>query len=174
MTSRPVKILKGINRRRATRRPTSNVFAMFDQTQIGEFKEAFNLMDQNHDGFIDKEDLAEIMASLGKNPPDAALESMVAEAPGQINFTIFLTLFGERLQGTDPEDVIRNAFMAFDPENTGKIQEDLLKELLTTSGDRMTESDVDKMLNSAPVDKDGMFDYVQFTRILKHGTKDKD
>lgn len=32
------------------------------------------------------------------------------EAPGPINFTMFLTLFGERLQGTDPEDVIKNAF----------------------------------------------------------------
>ena len=32
------------------------------------------------------------------------------EAPGAINFTMFLTLFGERLQGTDPEDVIKNAF----------------------------------------------------------------
>lgn len=32
------------------------------------------------------------------------------EALGPINFTMFLTLFGERLQGTDPEDVIKNAF----------------------------------------------------------------
>ena len=29
------------------------------------------------------------------------------EAPGPINFTMFLTMFGERLQGTDPEEVIK-------------------------------------------------------------------
>ena len=46
-------------------RATSNVFAMFDQAQIQEFKEAFNLIDQNHDGFIDKEDLHDMLASLG-------------------------------------------------------------------------------------------------------------
>ena len=47
-------------------RATSNVFAMFDQAQIQEFKEAFNMIDQNRDGFIDKEDLHDMLASLGK------------------------------------------------------------------------------------------------------------
>ena len=45
---------------------------------------------------------------------------MMNQAPGAINFTMFLTLFGERLQGTDPEDVIRNAFGCFDEANVGK------------------------------------------------------
>lgn len=39
---------------------------MFDQAQIAEFKEAFNMIDQNHDGFVDKEDLHDMLASLGK------------------------------------------------------------------------------------------------------------
>lgn len=30
-------------------------------------------------------------------------------------------MFGEKLNGTDPEDVIRNAFACFDDSNTGKI-----------------------------------------------------
>ena len=45
---------------------------------------------------------------------------MMNEAPGPINFTMFLTMFGEKLNGTDPEDVIRNAFACFDEEGTGK------------------------------------------------------
>ena len=43
------------------------------------------------------------------------------EAPGPINFTMFLTLFGERLNGTDPQEVIRNAFGCFDEDTTGFI-----------------------------------------------------
>ena len=38
--------------------------------------------------------------------------------------------------GTDPEDVIKNAFGCFDDENNGFIHEDRLRELLTTMGDR--------------------------------------
>ena len=44
---------------------------------------------------------------------------MMMEAPGPINFTMFLTMFGEKLNGTDPEDVIRNAFACFDEEGAG-------------------------------------------------------
>lgn len=43
----------------------------------------------------------------------------MSEAPGPINFTMFLTMFGEKLNGTDPEDVIRNAFACFDEEASG-------------------------------------------------------
>lgn len=56
---------RGATKKRA-QRATSNVFAMFDQAQIQEFKEAFNMIDQNRDGFIDKEDLHDMLASLGK------------------------------------------------------------------------------------------------------------
>lgn len=129
---------------------------------------------------------------------------MMNEAPGPINFTMFLTMFGEKLNGTDPEDVIRNAFACFDEEGTGMlnfhrtafslpclqgkeisnistcfllsgvIQEEYLRELLTTMGDRFTDEEVDELFREAPIDKKGNFNYVAFTRILKHGAKDKD
>lgn len=44
---------------------------------------------------------------------------MTGESPGPINFTMFLTLFGEKLAGTDPEEVIRNAFQCFDEDGRG-------------------------------------------------------
>lgn len=58
--------------------------------------------------------------TTGKNPTDEYLEGMMSEAPGPINFTMFLTMFGEKLNGTDPEDVIRNAFACFDEEASGQ------------------------------------------------------
>uniref|UniRef100_A0A8C0MXG7 EF-hand calcium-binding domain-containing protein 11 n=1 Tax=Canis lupus familiaris TaxID=9615 RepID=A0A8C0MXG7_CANLF len=117
-------------------RTTSNVFAMFDQSQIQGFKEAFNMIDQNRDGFIDKEDLHDMLASLGKNPTDEYLDAM--------------------LNGTDPEDVIRNAFACFDEEATGTIQEDYLRELLTTMGDQFTDEEVDELYREALIDKRGI------------------
>ena len=77
------------------------------------------------------------------------------------------------LQGTDPENVIKNAFGCFDEDNAGLIHEDRLRELLTTIGDRFTDDEVDEMYREAPV-KNGMFDYNEFTKILKHGAKEKD
>jgi myosin regulatory light chain 12 len=62
------------------------------------------MIDQNRDGYIDKDDLLDMMTSLGKDPSNDYLEKMIKEAPGPINFTMFLTLFGEKLNGTDPEE----------------------------------------------------------------------
>ncbi|XP_059151849.1 myosin regulatory light polypeptide 9-like [Physella acuta] len=159
---------KGKTTKKRAQRATSNVFAMFDQAQIQEFKEAFNMIDQNRDGFIDKEDLHDMLASLGKDPTDAYLDDMMSAAPGPINFTMFLTMFGDKLNGTDPEDVIKNAFACFDEEGTGFISEDRLRELLTTMGDRFTDEEVDDMYRDAPIKK-GNFNYLEFTRILKYG-----
>uniref|UniRef100_A0AAV2L4L8 EF-hand domain-containing protein n=1 Tax=Knipowitschia caucasica TaxID=637954 RepID=A0AAV2L4L8_KNICA len=157
------KRAKGKTTKKRPQRATSNVFAMFDQSQIQEFKEAFNMIDQNRDGFVDKEDLHDMLASLGKNPTDDYLEAMMMEAPGPINFTMFLTMFGEKLNGTDPEDVIRNAFACFDEEGSGFIQEDYLRELLTTMGDRFTDEEVDELFREAPIDKKSNFNYVEVT-----------
>ena len=56
---------------------------------------------------------------------------------------------------------------------TGTLNEDYLRELLTTLGDRFTQDEVDDLYKEAPI-KNGQFDFVEFTRILKHGAKDPD
>ena len=56
---------------------TSNVVSMFNQSQIQEFREAFNMIVYNRDGFINNEDLHDMLASLGKNPTDEDLDAMM-------------------------------------------------------------------------------------------------
>ncbi|KAJ8321743.1 hypothetical protein KUTeg_000214 [Tegillarca granosa] len=104
-----------------TQRLTSNIFAMFNQAQIQEYKEAFNMIDQNRDGYIDKDDLLDMMVSLGKDPSNEYLEQMIREAPGPINFTMFLTLFGEKLNGTDPKDEMVDDLFHGAPIKQGKF-----------------------------------------------------
>ncbi len=131
-------------KKKATR-ATSNVFAMFEQSQIQEFKEAFGLMDQDRDGTISVDDLKEVYNSLGRNPKDADLKAMVAEASGPINFTMLLTLFGDRLNGTDEESMLMNAFKLFDQELKGTVHKDSLREILVNEGkpdERLSESEV--------------------------------
>jgi Ca2+-binding EF-hand superfamily protein len=158
----------GRKKKRAVRQ-NSNVFAMFDQKQIAEFKEAFSMIDHDSDGFIDKEDLKDMLASLGQNPSDKYIDDMLAEAPGPINFTMYLTLMGEKLSGTDPEHEIMAAFECLDMENKGYMDGETLREFLTTMGDRFTDDEVDIMYKGAPLDKNGQFNYREFVRVLKHG-----
>lgn len=64
-------------------------------------RQAFTIIDQNRDGIISKDDLRDVLATMGQlNVKNEELEAMVKEASGPINFTVFLTMFGEKLKGT--------------------------------------------------------------------------
>lgn len=84
------------------------------------------------------------------NVKQEEIDEMLKEAPGPINFTVFLTMFGEKLKGkdlcsntesvktrpgelcwrchhdvgADPEETILNAFKVFDPEGKGVLRKD--------------------------------------------------
>lgn len=107
--------------------------------------QAFTIMDQNRDGFIDKNDLRDTFAALGTsltsalrylgdrhlsglictvcfvscafgatgrlNVKQEEIDEMLKEAPGPINFTVFLTMFGEKLKGKDTKTAINNVNM---------------------------------------------------------------
>ncbi|KAM9321351.1 myosin regulatory light chain 10 [Gastrophryne carolinensis] len=148
----------------------SNVFSVFDQSQIQEFKEAFTIMDQNRDGFIDKGDLRDTFAALGRiNVKSEELDDMVKEAPGPINFTVFLTMFGEKLKGTDPEETILNAFKIFDPDGKGHIKADYIREMLTTQADRFNQEEITQMFHAFPPDVAGNLDYKNLCYVITHG-----
>lgn len=144
----------------ASARLNSNVFAMFDQRQIAELKEAFTFIDSNADGLIDKEDLRDIWSSLGtlnvffmriyyfssgQDPSDEMLEGMLGST-GPLNFTLYLTLMGEKIQaaslGSDSE--LMAAFEAYDEQRTGFLPPAQLREILGVGvgTDVLTEHEV--------------------------------
>ncbi|XP_026177279.1 myosin regulatory light chain 2, atrial isoform [Mastacembelus armatus] len=157
-------------RQRGGQKSCSNVFSMFEQSQIQEFKEAFGCIDQDRDGVIKKQDLKETYAQLGKlNVKDEELEEMLNEGKGPINFTVFLSLFGEKLNGTDPEDTILAAFKLFDPNGTGFVNKDEFKRLLMNQADKFTAEEVDQAFALAPIDPTGNIDYKSLCYIITHG-----
>lgn len=102
------------------KRSGSNIFSMFSQRQLSEFKEAFQMMDADKDGIIGKSDLRATFDAMGKLANEKELDEMLGEATGPLNFTMLLTLFGNRMSGeADDDEVVANAFRTFD-EN-GKI-----------------------------------------------------
>ena len=101
------------SKKRATR-SGSNVFAMFTQNQVAQFKEAFGFIDQDKDGIISRNDIRASFDALGRLCSDKELDEMCSEAPGPINFTMFLSVFGDRIQGTDEEEVVVQAFSRYD------------------------------------------------------------
>lgn len=118
----PPVVRRPSSKKRPERRG-SNVFSMFTPNQVQQFKEAFSFIDQDKDGIISKNDIRASFDALGRLCSDKELDEMAREAPGPINFTMFLNVFGDRIQGTDDEDVVVNAFNLYD-EGDGFCKED--------------------------------------------------
>ncbi|CAI4221629.1 unnamed protein product [Auanema sp. JU1783] len=164
---------KAVKKKSSKKRSASEA-AQFDQKTIQEFKEAFGIMDQNKDGIIDKSDLKDLYASMGQIASDKQIEDMIKEAPGPINFTVFLTLFGERLTGTDPEATIVGAFAMFDKKDCGKISEDeLVKILKNKRGEPLDEDEIKAMYKGKPPIADGQVDYKAFAHVITTGAQDE-
>ena len=77
----------------------SNIFSLFSQKQIQEFKEAFGIIDVDKDGIITANDLKAAFVNIGRPITDAEANNLVGEAPGPINFTQMVTLFAEKMAG---------------------------------------------------------------------------
>jgi len=153
------------------KKSTSNVFALFKQAQIQEFKEAFQMMDLNRDGFLDQSDLMGIWQQTGRDVDTATCDAMLAECPGQLNFTHFLNLFGEKMHGTDPESVLRDAFASFDNDKSGFLDEDYVKDLLMNTGDQFSKEEIKQTWKEAPIEG-GKLDYNKFVQYIKRGKEE--
>jgi len=124
------------------KRSGSNIFALFSQKQIQEFKEAFGIMDTDRDGIISSSDLVAAFSAIGKSISDSDASTMLAEAPGPVNFTQLVMLFAEKMAGgTDDDDVILKSFDAF--EVSGKIDAEMFRHSLMTWGDKFTAQECD-------------------------------
>ncbi|XP_063226803.1 myosin regulatory light chain 2 [Bacillus rossius redtenbacheri] len=158
---------------RKAKRTGSNVFSMFSQKQVAEFKEAFQLMDHDKDGIINKNDLRATFDSLGRLASDKELDDMVSEAPGPINFTQLLTLFANRMSGgSDDDDVVINAFKSFDDE--GKIDSEKLRHALMTWGDKFSSDEVDDAFDQMVIDDKGYIDTAKLITMLTASAEEEE
>lgn len=138
-------------------------------------KEAFSLLDQNSDGIVERQDLTELLTSvLGRPPTTEQLDEMMLDIPKEsngMNFTLFLTLMGEKIQEIDGEDELLAAFEVLDEQRTGYISTDQLSNFLTKMGDPLSEEEFDQMLRCADLNSAGHFNYRHFVKAITHANE---
>merc|ERR1712012_1380928 len=134
----------------------SNIFSLFSQKQIQEFKEAF--------GIIDAPDLKKAFEGIGRPISDGEANNMVGEPPGPINFTQMVTLFAEKMSGgTDDDDVIVRSFEAF--EINGQIDAETFRHSLMTWGEKFSANEIDDAFREFKIDG-GMIDAEHLKSIM--------
>merc|ERR1711936_118399 len=155
-------LAKGSGSKKA-KKSGSNVFALFSQRQIQEFKEAFGIMDADKDGLLSSSDIVAAFNSVGKSVSDGEAQGMLSEAPGPVNFTQMVMLFAEKMAGGADDDTILKAFEAF--EINGKIDAEMFRHSLITFGDKFTNSEVDNAYSEFLIE-DGFIDATHLKGLM--------
>ncbi|KAK3887442.1 hypothetical protein Pcinc_008445 [Petrolisthes cinctipes] len=150
---------------RRAKKTGSNVFDMFTQLQVAEFKEGFQMMDKDKDSVIGKSDLRSVFDEVGRIASDKDLDEMLADAPHPINFTMLLQMFAERDTGSsDDDDVVIAAFNAFNQD--GWIDGDMFRNALMTWGEKYTAQEADDAFDQFEMDDRGFIDTAAVIQLL--------
>merc|ERR1712107_409199 len=108
------------------------------------------------DGTLDKNDLRGAFDNIGVLMSESELDDLMGEVGGPCNVTGMINMFQEKMagDGNDPDDLILQAFMAYDLG--GKIDVKMFQHALRTWGDKMSNAEIDDIFEQFDVDEDYM------------------
>ncbi|KAK6081100.1 calmodulin [Seiridium cupressi] len=141
--------------------------------QIEQYKAVFDLFDKDNTGDISAAELGEVMRSLGLHPSEAELRDIIDEGDadhnGSIDFKEFLKMMSQKVEPSDAEKELREAFKVFDRDNSGTISAAELRRAMSVLGDDLTDEQINEMIQSADRDGNGTIDYEEFAYLMTQG-----
>merc|ERR1711983_587240 len=69
------------------------------------------------------------------------------------------------------QDTLKDAFRIFDKDDDGFISVEELRSIMKNLGDKMTDEELDEMLDAADTKHDGLVNYSEFVMLLSKDTK---
>ncbi|KAJ4712860.1 putative Calmodulin [Melia azedarach] len=132
--------------------------------QVSSMKEAFTLFDTDGDGKIAPSELGILMRSLGGNPTQAQLKSIISEEKltAPFDFPRFLELMAKHMKPEPFDRQLRDAFKVLDKDSTGFVSVADLRHILTSIGEKLEPSEFDEWIREVDVGSDGKIRYEDF------------
>ena len=146
---------------------------MFDnisENKIKEYKSVFDLNDNNKDGNVTLDELANILKAINISSSDEEIKEIIMELElegnDEINFENFVSIVNRRDKDVDNEEEVIKAFKFFDKEENDLININELKNIMLSVGKNISEEEINDMLKEADIDMDGYINYEEFIRSL--------
>lgn len=143
----------------------------FSESEIADFKLAFDLFDVRHEGQISTKDLGRVMKSLGEESNPHELRQMIREIDQDGNglidfdeFTYLMTKVKKDVEDTSSE--LKDVFHQFDVNGDGYITVDDLKAVMAKVKEKATDAEIQQMIRIADKKGKGKVDLKSFLEFV--------
>mmetsp|Transcript_36512 Transcript_36512/g.91859 ORF Transcript_36512/g.91859 Transcript_36512/m.91859 type:complete len:169 (+) Transcript_36512:242-748(+) len=143
--------------------------------ELREFKELFNLVDEDKGGSISPHELGSLMETLGLKPNQEELDAMIREIDedgnGEIDFDEFVQVMSRKVQPTYTPEEVKSAFKVFEAANAGlpqgHVKTSALERALTTYGtDKLSLEEAQDLLSQVDPENSGVINYVEYVNMM--------
>jgi len=140
--------------------------------ELAEFREIFNLVDRDGGGTITKEELGELMDTLGIDATPEEIDLMISEidsdSNGEIDFEEFVAVMSRKVNATYTADQVKNAFKIFEAGCPGgHISAEALQRALCTYGtEKLTKEQAMELVSQLEPDARGLINYEEYVNMM--------
>ncbi|XP_053295840.1 myosin light chain 1, skeletal muscle isoform [Pleuronectes platessa] len=151
----------------------SAVKVEFSADQIEDYREAFGLFDRVGDSKVAYNQIADIMRALGQNPTNKEVNKLLGNPSAddlvnkRVDFESFLPMLQTIINSPNKaqyEDYVEG-LRVFDKEGNGTVMGAELRIVLSTLGEKMTESEIDCLM-AGQEDENGCINYEAFVKHI--------
>lgn len=115
---------------------------------------------------LEDDEMKDVMEDLESNIKPFKPDRNKSSTLPVVTFTYFSTIVESLVRDVDDERETREAFQAFDREGEGTLLAVELRHILTSLGDKLTEEEVDELLDEVDMDTQGRVDYVKLAKVI--------
>ncbi|CBN74580.1 conserved unknown protein [Ectocarpus siliculosus] len=141
-------------------------------TELAEFREIFDLVDRDGGGTVTKEELGELMDTLGIEATPEEVDLMIDEIDqdnnGEIDFEEFVAVMSRKVNASYTADQVKSAFKVFEGNSPpGHIKiESVMKALTTYGSEQLTEEQAHDLVSQLEPDHNGVVNYVEYINMM--------
>lgn len=156
----------------------------FAHKHVKNVREAFAKFDRNHDGAIDKGELASALTGYhfmySDQEIDIIFNAMDADGDGEVTYEEFVklmcpdaaTIINKFRKTYKNMAEVKAAFRKFDKNRDGSLSKGELERVMFSTGVSFTDVEVDAIMNLGDTDGDGFIDLEEFTKLMSPSAVD--
>ncbi|KAK4336702.1 hypothetical protein RND71_043448 [Anisodus tanguticus] len=150
-------------------------FYKISEEKLHEYKDAFNMLDENCDGLISASEIKSMFAKIEQPVSDDEVKVMLKEIDLDGNefidldeFIQMMVKYETRITPEQYEISLRKVFEIFDLDKNSFITETELKEVMGKLGEHLSDEEVADMIRVADEDGDGRINFNEFRTIMEY------